>query len=164
MEIHKSHASASSGARNSTDQIPQPAETPITQRSTLDLVLWSDEPGGVLEPAQEERTRQRQERCHRSECSGEGHARGHPHEFPKWCSYCVRARAADDPHHRHTHKEQEFPIIMADYCFMRDAPGKELFTILDMLDIALNMMAAIIVEDKELVTYVVSAVVEHLRA
>ena len=31
---------------------------------------------------------------------------------------------------------------MADNCFVQDAPGKELFTILDMLDIALGMMAA----------------------
>ena len=51
METHQSHASATSGARGSTDQIPQPVETSIVQRSTLDLVLWSDDPGGVLEPA-----------------------------------------------------------------------------------------------------------------
>ena len=55
MEIHMSHASASSGARSSTDQIPPPGETSIAQRSTPDVVLWSDELGGVLEPAQEER-------------------------------------------------------------------------------------------------------------
>ena len=55
MDVRKTHVSASSGARSSTDQIPQPVETSIAQRSTPDLVLWSDEPGGVLEPAQEER-------------------------------------------------------------------------------------------------------------
>ena len=53
---------------------------------------------------------------------------------------------------------------MADYCFMHDAPGKELFTILDMLDIALGMMAAISVEEKGPATHVMPAVVEHLRA
>ena len=47
---------------------------------------------------------------------------------------------------------------------MQDAPGSELFTILDMLDVALDMMAAISVEEKVPATYVVSAVVEHLRA
>ena len=82
MEIQKSHASASSGARCSTDQIPPPVETSMAQRSTPDLVLCSDELGGVLEPAQED-TKARQERSHRPECSGEGHARAHPHEFPK---------------------------------------------------------------------------------
>ena len=76
----------------------------------------------------------------------------------------MRARAADDPHHRQPHKEPEFPIIMADYCFMQDSPGGELFTILDMLDVARGMMAAISVEEKGPSTYVVSAVVEHLRA
>ena len=69
-----------------------------------------------------------------------------------------------DPHHRPPHKEPEFPIIMADNCFVQDAPGSELFTILDMLDVALGMMAAISVAEKGPATYVVSAVVEHLRA
>ena len=53
---------------------------------------------------------------------------------------------------------------MADKCFVQDAPGKELFTILDMLEIALGMMAAISVEEKGPATYEVSVVVEHLRA
>ena len=38
--------------------------------------------------------------------------------FHNWCSCCVRARTAGDPHHRQPHKDPEFPIIMADYCFM----------------------------------------------
>ena len=76
----------------------------------------------------------------------------------------MRARAADDPHYRQPYKEPELPIITADYCFVQDAPGKELFTILDMLGVALGMMAAISVEEKGPATYVVSAVVEHLRA
>ena len=92
------------------------------------------------------------------------HELTHTHaSFRNWCSYCVRARAADDPHYRQPHKEPDFPIIIADYCFMQDAPDSELFTILDMLDVALGMMAAISVEEKGPATYVVSAVVEHLR-
>ena len=47
---------------------------------------------------------------------------------------------------------------------MPDALGGEPFTILDMLDVALGMMAAISVEEKGPATSVVSAVVEHLRA
>ena len=54
--------------------------------------------------------------------------------------------------------------FMADYCFVQDAPGKELFTILDKLYVALGMMAAISVEEKGPATYVVSVVVKHLRA
>ena len=77
---------------------------------------------------------------------------------------CVRAGAADDPHQRQPHKEPEFPIIMSDHCLKQDAPGSELFTVLDMLDVALGMIAAISVEEKWPATNVVSAVVEHLRA
>ena len=84
--------------------------------------------------------------------------------FRNWCSCCVRVRAADDPHHRQPYKEPEFPIIMADYCFVQNAPCKEFFKILDMLDIALGMIAAIRVEERGPATYVVSAVVERLRA
>ena len=47
-EVRKTHGSASPGDRDSTDPIPQPDETLIAQRSTPDLVWWSEEPGGVL--------------------------------------------------------------------------------------------------------------------
>ena len=123
----------------------------------------SNEIGGLLEPAQEERKAKKRPKW--SESSGEGHARAHSHKFEKLVQlYCVRAKAADDPHHRQLHKEPEVPIIMADYCFMQDSPGGELFTFLDILDVALGMMAAISVEEKGPSTYVVSAMVEHLRA
>ena len=159
VEVRKSQASASSGARGSTVPIPQPVETSIAQRSTPVLGLWSDEPGGVLEPAQQERTARG-----KSVPIGPNAAEKATHElthtsFRNWCSYCVRARAADNPH-----KEPEFPIILADYCFVQDAPDNDLSTILDMLGIALGMMAAISVEEKGLVTYVLSAVVEGFRA
>ena len=65
LEIPKAHASSSSGARSSTDQILPPGvqfvasgpgrETSTALHSTPDLVLWSEELAGVLEPAQEER-------------------------------------------------------------------------------------------------------------
>ena len=72
-----------------------------------------------------------------SESSGEGHSRAHSRKFQKLILI-----------HRQSHKEPEFPIIMADYSFMQDSPGGELFTVLDMLDVALGMMAAISVEEK----------------
>ena len=49
------------------------------KRTAPDLVLWSDEPGGVLEPAQKERKKH----SNWSKPSGEGPARAHVHEFPK---------------------------------------------------------------------------------
>ena len=141
-----------------------PVETSIVQRAAPDWVLWSDELGGLLEPAQEER-----KATGKSVPIGPNPAEKATHElthttFRNRCSYCVRAGAADDPHHRQPHKEPEFPIIMADYCVMQDAPGSELFTILDMLDVTLGMMAAISVEEQGPATNVVSVVVEHLRA
>ena len=50
---------------------------------------------------------------------------------------------------------------MADHCFMQDAPGIELFTILDMSDVAHEWQQSV---EKGPATYVVSAVLEHLRA
>ena len=49
------------------------------KRTALDLVLWSDELGGLVEPTQKER----KERSNWSKSSGEGHARAHAHKFPK---------------------------------------------------------------------------------
>ena len=162
VEVLLTRGLEGSEARGSRDPVTHPVETSIAQRTALELVLWSDEPGGLLEPAREES--QRKERPNWSKFGGEAtHELTHT-SFRNWCSYCVRARAADDPHHSQPHKEPEFPIIMADYCFMQDAPGSELFTILDMLGVALGMLAAISVEKKGPATYVVSAVVEHLRA
>ena len=127
--------SEGSDARGSRDLVALPVETSKAQRTAPDLVLWSDELGGLLEPAQEERKARG-----KSVTIGPNPAEKATHEFThtsfrNWCSYCVRAGAADDPHHRQPHTESEFPIIMADYCFMQDAPGSELFTILDMLDV-----------------------------
>ena len=152
LEVPPSRGSEGSDARGSRDFVAHPVETSMAQRAAPDLVLWSDEPGGLLEPAQEER-----------KARGKSVPLG-PNPARNWCSYCVRAGAADDPHHRQPHKEPVFPIIMADSCFIQDAPGSELFTIMDTSEVALGMMAAICVEEKGPATHVVSAMVEHLRA
>ena len=161
VEILETLGSEGSEARGSRGPTTQPVETSTEQRSAPDLVLWSDELGGLFEPIQEES--QRKERPKWSESSGEGHARAHTHKLQKLVQLFRASHSADDPHHRQPHKEPEFPIIMADYCFMQDAPGSELFAILDMLDVALGMMAAISVEEKGAATHEVSAVVGHLR-
>ena len=143
--------------------VAHPVETSTAQRTAPDLVLWSDELGGSLEPAQEERKARGKNVPIWSKSGRERYARAYAHEFPQLVQL-LRAGAADDPHHRQPHKEPEFPIIMAEYCFMQYAPGSELFTILDMLDVGFGMMAEISVEEKGPATYVVSAVVPHLRA
>ena len=157
LEVHLLRGSEGSDARGSRDPVAHPVETSIAQGTAPDLLLRS---GGLLEPTQEER-----KASGKSVPIGPNPAEKATHTSSRnWCSCCVRARAADDPHHRQPHKEPEFPIIMADCCFRQDAPGSELFTILDMLDVALGMMAAISMEEKGPATYVGSAVVEHLRA
>ena len=141
MEVPLTRVSEESDARGSRDPVAHPVETSIAQQTAPDLVLWSDEPGGLLEPAQEERkARGKSVPLGPNPVEKATHELTHP-SFRNWCNYCVRARAADDPHHRQRHKEPEFPIILADCCFMQDAPGSELVTILDMLDVAVGMMA-----------------------
>ena len=85
-----------SEARGSRDPVAHPVETSIAQRTALYLVLWSDEPGGLLDPAQEERKARG-----KSVPIGPNPAEKATHElthtnFRNWCSYCVRARAADN--------------------------------------------------------------------
>ena len=114
MEVHKTHSSANPDARGSTDPIPLPVETSTAQRSTLDLVLWSDEHGGLLESSQEER-KARGESVPISPNAAEKAKHELTHtSFRNWCSYCVRARAADVPHCRQRNKEPEFSIITPD--------------------------------------------------
>ena len=55
LKVPLTSGSEGSDARGSRDPVAHPVETSIAQRTTPDLVLWSDEPFGLLEPAQEER-------------------------------------------------------------------------------------------------------------
>ena len=54
LEVHRTHGSEGSAAQGSRDPTRQSVEASIAQRTAPDLVLWSDESGGLLEPAQEE--------------------------------------------------------------------------------------------------------------
>ena len=55
LEVLQKRGSEGSDARGSRDPVAHPVETSIAQRTAPDLVLWSDEPGALVEPAQEER-------------------------------------------------------------------------------------------------------------
>ena len=55
LKVLRTRGSEGSDARGSRDPVAHPVETSIAQRTALDLVFWSDVPGGLLEPAQEER-------------------------------------------------------------------------------------------------------------
>ena len=63
--------------------VAHPVETLKAQRTAPDLVLWSDELGGLLEPAQEGKECQRKERPNWSKSGREGYARAPAHEFPR---------------------------------------------------------------------------------
>ena len=143
MEFHKPHASASSGARGSTDQISQPDETSMAQRSTPDLVLWSDEPGGVLEPAQEERKEgQRQERSHRT------------HELSHTQVSEIGAAAACEPEPQTIHitdnptENQSSRSSWPTPVFCRTHQARSCSPSWTCWTFALGMMAAISVEEK----------------
>ena len=81
LEVHLTRSSEGSDARGSRDPVAHPVETSMAQRATPDLVLLSDEPGGLLEPVQEEES-QRKERPNWSKSGRESNARAHAHEFP----------------------------------------------------------------------------------
>ena len=115
--------------------------------------MWSDELDGVLGPGQE-RKRQRQDHVHWPQCSREGHVQAH-HEFPKLVQLLRTRQSRRQSTSQLTDKELEFPIVLADYCSVQHAPDKQMFTILNILDIALGMMTAISVEEKGLATHVV---------
>ena len=163
LEVPLTRGSEGSDARGSRDPVAHPVETSIAQQTAPDLVLWSDEPGGLLEPAQEERKARGKSVPMWSKSGGEKGTHELTHTSFRWCSHCVQEPRTIHITDNRT-KSQSSRSSWRTNCFMQDAPGSELFTILDMLDVALGMMAAISVEEKGPATYVVSAVVEHLRA
>ena len=113
VEVLPTIGPTDSEARGFRDPVAHPVETSIAHRTALDLVLWSDEPGGLIEPAEERKVRGKSVRIGPNPAEKAAHELTHT-SFRNWCSYCVRARAADDPHHRQPHKEPEVQIIMAD--------------------------------------------------
>ena len=154
LEVPLTRVSEGNDARGSRDPVAHPVETSIAQRAAPDLVLWSDEPDGLLEPAQEERkargksvpicpTPAAHELTHTS--------------FRNWCTYLRASLSCGRSTSQTTTKRDR----------VSDHHGGLLLCAgctLDMLDVALGMMAAISVEEKEPATCVVSAVVEHLGA
>ena len=113
LEVHLTRGSEGSDARGSRDPVAHPVETAFSQRTAPDLVLWSDEPGGLLEPAQEERPRESV-------------------TIVQIWQRKLRTSSRTRVSATELEKEPEFPIIMVDYCVTQDARGCELFTILDM--------------------------------
>ena len=88
LGVPLTRGSEGSDARGSRDPVAHPVETSTAQRTAPDLVLWSDEPGGSLEPAQEERKARG-----KSVPIGPNPAEKGTHElthtsFRNWCSYC----------------------------------------------------------------------------
>ena len=91
LEASLTRGSEGSDARGSRDPVAHPVETSIAQRTAPDLVLWSDELGGSLEPAQEEGKARG-----KSVPIGPNAAEKATHElthtsFRNWCGHCVRA-------------------------------------------------------------------------
>ena len=99
LEVLPTRGSEGSDARGSRDPFAHPVETSIAQRTAPVLVLWSDEPGGLLEPAQEERKARG-----KSVPIGPNPAEKAKHELTH------TSFRNSDPHHRQPHKEPEFPI------------------------------------------------------
>ena len=52
--------------------------------------------------------------------------------YRSWCKHCVAARRRNNPHLRSTDPSQRSnPLLVADYCFVRNNHDKELSTILE---------------------------------
>ena len=129
-------------------------------RTAPDLVLWSDELGGFHESAQEEG--KPEERASQLVQIWQRKLRKSSRTRVSATGQLLRAELRTI-HITDNHTKSQSSPIVADYYFLQDAPGSELITILDMLDVALGMMAAISMGENGPATYVVSAVVEHLR-
>ena len=49
-----------------------------------------------------------------------------PHR--SWCRWCVSAKRRNAPHHNLPNHSQEIPLLVADYCFVRDARDEDVLT------------------------------------
>ena len=48
--------------------------------------------------------------------------------YRSWCRWCVSAKRRNAPHHSLPTHSREIPLLVADYCYLRDARDDDLLT------------------------------------
>ena len=48
--------------------------------------------------------------------------------YRSWCRWCVSAKRRNAPHHSLPNHSREVPLLVADYCFVRDARDEDVLT------------------------------------
>ena len=48
--------------------------------------------------------------------------------YRSWCKWCVSAKRQNAPHHNLPNHSREVPLLVADYCYVRDARDEDLLT------------------------------------
>ena len=48
--------------------------------------------------------------------------------YRNWCKWCVAAKRGNAPHPRRPGATREVPLLVADYCFVRDGRDEDLLT------------------------------------
>ena len=49
--------------------------------------------------------------------------------YRTWCKWCVMARRPNAPHKSKGHTDRELPLLVGDYCFLRDAKDSSLIPV-----------------------------------
>ena len=84
--------------------------------------------------------------------------------YRSWCSHCVRARRANS-HHRSipSSRQRTTPLLVADYCFVRDCQDKELATVLVGRLYPSKALFAVVCDQKGVDNYVVTRLAHFIR-
>ena len=84
--------------------------------------------------------------------------------YRSWCRWCVMARRRASPHTRSkASSRRSIPLLVADYCYMRDCHDTELATVLVAKLYPARAMLAIVVDQKGLSQTVISRVAKFIK-
>ena len=78
-------------------------------------------------------------------------------KFESWCPFCVSCRKPND-HHRASASDRALPLIVADYCFLRDEGDTEGITVLVLKVYPYHLYLALVVDAKGLSDAVINKV------
>ena len=84
--------------------------------------------------------------------------------YRSWCPYCVAARRPNSHHSRSKSEDQKSsPLLVADYCFMRDNDDSEITTVLVIRLYPAKAIIATVCPSKGVDDYVISRVTAFVR-
>ena len=84
--------------------------------------------------------------------------------YRSWCPHCVAARRQNDPHFRSSSSvTRTIPLLVADYCYVRDSNDNAVITVLVAKLLPANLLLCVVVDNKGADDVVVTRLAQFVK-